>query len=63
MKAHELVNVLNHLDPQSEWDGGDLLTTPIGTVVSISKWPAPPDDDTADPPTLDVFADDTAALT
>jgi hypothetical protein len=37
MKAHVLLNVLNHVDGQSEWDGGDLLTLPDGTLVSIQE--------------------------
>jgi hypothetical protein len=37
MKAHVLINVLNHIDPQSNWDGGDLLTTPEGAIYSISE--------------------------
>lgn len=37
MKAHELINVLNHVDPLSEWDGGDTLTTPEGVQYSIAE--------------------------
>lgn len=37
MKAHVLLNVLNHVDGQSEWDGGDILTLPDGTRVSIQE--------------------------
>lgn len=37
MRAHELVNVLNHVDGQSEWDGGDLLRLPDGGIISISE--------------------------
>lgn len=37
MRAHELVNVLNHVDGQSEWDGGDLLRLPGGSIISIEE--------------------------
>jgi hypothetical protein len=37
LKAHELINVLNHCDPQSEWDGGDILTAPDGVKISIME--------------------------
>jgi hypothetical protein len=37
MKAHELLNVLNHVDGTSEWDGGDLLMLPDGSVISIAE--------------------------
>jgi hypothetical protein len=37
MKASVLLNVLNHVPGDSEWDGGDLLKLPDGPVVSISE--------------------------
>lgn len=37
MKAHILLNVLNHVDGQADWDGGDRLTLPDGSVVSIQE--------------------------
>jgi hypothetical protein len=37
MKAHLLLNILNHVHPHSEWDGGDTLTHPDGSVVSIAE--------------------------
>lgn len=37
MKAHLLLNVLNHVDPQSTWLGGDLIQSPDGTIYSLSE--------------------------
>lgn len=37
MKAHVLVNILNHVPGDAEWDGGDLLTLSTGDKVSISE--------------------------
>lgn len=36
MKAHELLNVLNHFHPHAEWNGGDVLQTPDGKQYSLS---------------------------
>lgn len=37
MKASVLLNVLNHVPGDSEWDGGDRITLPDGMVVSIAE--------------------------
>jgi hypothetical protein len=36
MKASLLLNVLNHVPGDAEWDGGDILTLADGTRVSIA---------------------------
>jgi hypothetical protein len=36
MKSSVLLNVLNHVPGDAEWDGADTLTLPDGTVVSIA---------------------------
>jgi hypothetical protein len=35
VKAHVLLNVLNHVPGDSEWDGCDTLTLPDGREISI----------------------------
>jgi hypothetical protein len=37
MKAHILLNVLNHVSGDAEWDGGDVLTLPDGIQISIAE--------------------------
>jgi hypothetical protein len=37
VKTNELLNVLNHFPPQSEWDGGDVVTTPDGDRYSLQE--------------------------
>lgn len=37
MKASILLNVLNHVPGDAEWDGADTLTLPDGSVVSIAE--------------------------
>ena len=42
MKAHELLNILNHIPPDAEWDGGDIIEITAsdgmsGRTISISE--------------------------